>query len=74
MTKNHQKFSIHTIKVEDTKFYDEDGMVVPKTYQLCKCGHSAEKHVKSGLHPMNGYVCTIRSCTCKSFKFDQIKK
>lgn len=74
MAIKHHKIKVFEVQIDNTKFYDEDGAVVPKSYQMCKCGHSAGKHVKSGLHPMDGYVCSVRSCTCKSFKFDRIKE
>jgi len=60
--------------ITDRNIYDEDGNIVTKKNQLCKCGHSASNHVQLFLHPMNPYACVTGSCKCKAFVFDRIRE
>jgi hypothetical protein len=61
----------HSLLKEEMDKIEEES--VSEKDQICKCGHSAAKHVQTGIHPKNGYVCIVRLCPCFSFKFDYIR-
>ena len=43
---------------------------VPKTAQICKCGHSLARHVL--YNSSKSLVCIERFCHCSSFKLNHI--